>query len=263
MLNLKNSFAVFGAVLALSACSKQSLTTTVATTATSTDGVVHEFVLPTANSGPTTIAVAADGSLWFTLSSGNAIGHIQADLTAYEEFPLPSANSGPRVMSLGSDGNMWFSEHTGNRMARITPQGEITEFPLPRPNSGPGDITAGSDGALWFLELSGTMDGLQPDGNRVGRISTSGEITEYPEPSTTPTAINIAVGPDGNVWYSKSSKLGRVTSAGEITEIEIGTGTARAVGLSAGSDRQPPTRLTDKLWFTDSGLNRIGYLQFE
>ena len=32
---------------------------------------------------------------------------------------------------------------------------------------------------MWFLELSGTMDGIQPDGNRVGRISMSGEITEY------------------------------------------------------------------------------------
>jgi virginiamycin B lyase len=313
-----------------------------------TDGVVHEFVLPTANSGPTTLALAADNSVWFTLSSGNAIGHIQQDLTGYEEFALPNPNSGPRVMSLGSDGNIWFSEHTGNRMARITPkgeiteftiptpnsqpravalgsdgniwfgefaagkigritpsgvitefpiptpdsgpralaagpdgniwfsefkaskigritpQGDITEFPLPRPNSGPGDITAGSDGAMWFLELSGSMDGLQPDGNRMGRINMQGDISEFPEPSTVAsTAINLAVGPDGNVWYSKSSHLGRVTPSGEIIEQVIAEGTARAVGLTAGSDRQPPTRLTDKLWFTDGANNRIAYWQFK
>ena len=59
----------------------------------------------------------------------------------------------------------------------------ITEFALPRPNSGPGDITAGADGNMWFVELSGTMDGRKPDGNRVGRITMEGEITEFPMPS--------------------------------------------------------------------------------
>jgi virginiamycin B lyase len=106
------------------------------------------------------------------------------------------------------------------------------------------------------------MDGLQPDGNRMGRIAMDGAIAEYPLPSPEPTAINVAVGPDGNVWYSKNNRLGRVTPAGEITELPIAEGQARAVGLSAGADREPPTRLTDKLWFTDGGNNRIGYLQF-
>ena len=39
----------------------------------STDGMVTDFPLPTPRSGPTTLSIAADGSIWFTLSGANAI----------------------------------------------------------------------------------------------------------------------------------------------------------------------------------------------
>jgi virginiamycin B lyase len=313
--------------------------------ALSTDGVVHGFPLPGANSGVTTICVARDGSLWFTESSGNRIGRMNADGSGYRAFTLPRADSSPRIIAVGADGNLWFSEHTGNRIgrltasgelaefdiptpasqpraialgadgniwfgefaggkvgritpqgvitefalptpgsgpralaagpdgniwvsefraskiARVTPQGVITEFPLPRPNSGPGDITAGADGAMWFLELAGSMDGLQPDGGRVGRITMDGRITEYELPSKTPSPINIAVGPDRHVWYTRGALVGRVTADGTITEFPLGEG-SRGAGLSAGSDRQPPTRLVDRLYVADGGGHRIAYLEF-
>ena len=88
-----------------------------------TDGVWTEYPLPNPGSGPTTIALAPDGSAWFTEGQGNRIGRINPDGTGLKEFPLPNANSSPRIISLGSDGNMWFSEHTGNRMGRIAPDG--------------------------------------------------------------------------------------------------------------------------------------------
>jgi virginiamycin B lyase len=106
------------------------------------------------------------------------------------------------------------------------------------------------------------MDGISPDGNRVGRITMDGVITEFQIPSQGGSPINIAVGPDRNVWYTKGANLGRVTPAGDITEFPIAVGNARAVGVSAGSDRQPPDRITDRLWFTDPVNNRIGYLEF-
>ena len=46
-------------------------------------------------------------------------------------------------------------------------------------------LTAGADGHMWFVELAGTMDGRKPDGNRVGRITMKGEMTEFPIPSQT------------------------------------------------------------------------------
>jgi virginiamycin B lyase len=310
-----------------------------------TDGRVHSVVLPNPNSGPTTVAVAPDGRVWFTEGSGNRIGRMNADGMGLVEFALPNPNSGARIIALGADSNMWFSEHTGNRMgritpegvitefpiptpdsqpraialgadgniwfgefasgkvgritpkgeitefalptansgpralaagpdgniwvsefrtskiARITPKGEITEFALPRPNSGPGDITAGADGAMWFVELSGNMDGVQVDGARVGRITMDGKVTEFALPEKSPSPINIAVGPDRNIWYTRGSKVGRVTRAGVITEFELGEG-VRGSGLTAGSDRQPPARLVDRLYVADGGGNRILWLQF-
>jgi virginiamycin B lyase len=310
-----------------------------------TDGRVHAVALPHASSGPTTVAIARDGSVWFTQSSGNRIGHFNAPGTGLKEYPLPHADSGPRIIALGADGNMWFSEHTGNRIGRITPegvitefaiptpdsqpraialgadgniwfgefagnrigritpdgritefpiptpdsgpralaagpdgniwfsefragkigritpQGAITEFALPRANSGPGDITAGADGAMWFLELSGTMDGMQPDGGRIGRITLDGKITEFDLPVKAPSPINIAVGPDRHIWFTQGSKVARVTQDGKFTEFDLGQG-SRGAGLSAGADRQPPTRLVNRLYVADGGANRIAWLEF-
>ena len=114
--------------------------------AQTTDGVWTEYPLPNPGSGPTTIALAQDGALWFTESAGNRIGRINPDGTGLREFALPNPNSAPRIIALGSDGNMWFSEHTGNRMGRITPDGTIAEFPIPTPNSMPRAIALGADG---------------------------------------------------------------------------------------------------------------------
>ncbi len=309
-------------------------------------GDVEDFPLPTPHAGPSTVALAPDGSLWFTLSGANAIGHMQPDGSGLESYPLPHPDSSPRIIALGADGNMWFSEHTGNRMGRITPAGRISEFPiptpysqpraialaadgniwfgefaggkigrispngkitefaiptpdsgpralaagpdgnvwfseykasrigritpagtitefaLPRPNSGPGDITTGADGNLWFVELSGTMDKLSPDGNRVGRITPAGRIDEFRIPDAGPTPINIAVGPDRKIWFTKGGALYRVDEDGTMKSFAV-PGEARTVGLSAGSDRQPAARLCNRLWFTDPVGNRIGYLGFE
>jgi hypothetical protein len=53
-----------------------------------------------------------------------------------------------------------------------------------------------------------------------------------------------------------------VTPAGVITEFPL-PGATRGVGLTAGSDRQPPLRLVNRLWYADGNGNKLGFLQFE
>ena len=106
------------------------------------------------------------------------------------------------------------------------------------------------------------VDGRVVAGNRVGRITTRGEITEFAIPSPTGSPTNVAVGPDRNVWYTKGAVLGRVTPDGVITEFPLAE-SARGVGLTAGSDRQPPTRIANRLWYADGNGNKISYLHFE
>ncbi len=165
-------------------------------------------------------------------------------------------------MAAGPDGAIWVSEYNAGKIARITMAGAVTEFPMPRPNSGPGDITAGADGAMWLVELSGQMDGRTPDGNRIARVAMDGAIKEYPIPSPAPTPINLAVGPDRNVWFTKSGSVGRVTPDGAITEFPLLAPNAGAAGITAGADRQPPKRIASRLWFPESGRNALGYLDF-
>ncbi len=224
-------------------------------------GLITEFDIPTPASQPRAIALGADGNLWFGEFAGGKVGRItpQGVIT---EFVLPTANSGPRALAAGPDGNIWVSQFRANRIARITPAGNVTEFPMPRPNSGPGDITAGPDGAMWFVELSGNMDGVQPDGARIGRITMNGKVTEFEMPASTPSPINIAVGPDRNVWFTQGSKVVSVTPAGKFSAFELGQG-SRGAGLSAGSDRELPTKLVNRLYVADGGGNRIAWLEFE
>ena len=106
------------------------------------------------------------------------------------------------------------------------------------------------------------MDNRVVDGNRVGRMTLNGTVTEFAIPSANGSPINIAVGPDRNIWFTKQNKLGRVTPDGVITEFDIPTPNGGPTGLTAGSDRRPPDRLIDKLWFTESAGNKIAFLSF-
>ena len=100
----------------------------------------------------------------------------------------------------------------------------ITEFPIPTAASVPIGITAGPDSALWFVEAMG---------NKIGRITTGGAITEYPIPTTSPmgpmgTSLPqcIVAGPDGALWFTEAAgnKIGRITTAGVITEFPFFAG---------------------------------------
>ncbi len=64
----------------------------------------------------------------------------------------------------------------------------MIEYVLPCPDSAPFGITEGNNGDIWFTEMNG---------NRIGRILSSGEMVEYdlPNPGSYPSFI--VVGPDG------------------------------------------------------------------
>src|SRR5579864_5791644 len=80
-------------------------------------------------------------------------------------------------------------------------------YPVPTAYSGPQGITAGPDGALWFTEIYG---------DRIGRITTAGVITEYLVPTAHSLPWGIAAGPDGALWFTENNvyrgnKVGRIT----------------------------------------------------
>ncbi|WP_436467376.1 virginiamycin B lyase family protein, partial [Escherichia coli] len=65
-------------------------------------------------------------------------------------------------------------------------------YVLPQVSESPSGITLGSDGNIWYSSLDST--------STIGKITTSGAITEYSAPSASAAIWVIATGPDGNIW---------------------------------------------------------------
>src|SRR5207249_1597353 len=70
------------------------------------------------------------------------------------------------------------------------------------------------DGNLWFT------DGVA---NKIGRITTTGAVTEFAIPTAACYPTGIGTGTDGNIWILENAvgKIGRITPSGIITEFLI------------------------------------------
>ena len=119
------------------------------------------------------------------------------------------------------------------------PAGVVAEFSNGiSPNSDSEAITAGPDGNLWFIEN---------DGNRIGRITPAGVITEFPGLRRESFPVGIAAGPDGNMWFTEqlADRIGRMTTAGVVTEFSKGISPdSQPAVITAGPD--------GNLWFTEA-----------
>jgi streptogramin lyase len=169
-------------------------------------------------------------------------------VTEFQVGPAPGQAgalflSGP--IATGPDGNLWFGDFQigvpGFEIARITTNGAIAGIAaLPATSGLPLAIAAGPDGNLWFTESTA---------GRIGRITPSGVLTEFPLPPSGLGACAVAAGPDGNMWFMQGSAPGvmdRVTIGG--TPAVFPTNVANSsflslMGIATGPD--------GNLWFVD------------
>jgi streptogramin lyase len=236
-------------------------------------GHLTRFPLPPGVPGLNRLTLGPAGSLWLTafnvtssleLLGGHPVDDAIVQFTprrpaqgGFTTFPLPTPGVSPDGITLGPDGALWFTEFYGNAVGRVTPQGRITEFfvpPRPRRASGsatesqPHDIVAGPDGNLWFDDFGG---------NKIGRITPRGVVTEFPLSSHPENPkgsgpYGVAVGRDGAVWFTElmGMRIGRITVDGRITEYKL-PGVNHVPGdIVAGGD--------GALWFTESTQNLLG-----
>jgi streptogramin lyase len=141
-------------------------------------------------------------------------------------------------------------------IGRIAPDGTITVFPLPAKVTA-GSITTGPDGNLWFTEYvhSGPYGMGHPGTARIGRMTPSGVLTEFPLPGTG-SAGGLTKGPDGALWFVADSSIDRISTAGVVTAFPVhpatGPGPSLAGSITAGPD--------GNLWFSEwsYGDSRIG-----
>lgn len=188
--------------------------------------------------GPTDIVQGPDGNMWFTEQAfGPAralVGMTPAEKPA-GEFPAGDDGAffgGPLAIAVGPDGRLWFTDTVPDEatkkisIGRATFKVGVTKFAIPLSGGGgiatvtqPQAIATGPGNALWFTDQGHTADGH----NLVGRITTSGEVTEFPVPSIGAEPTGIAEGSDGNMWFTEPgvSKIARVTEGGQVTEFPV------------------------------------------
>ena len=110
----------------------------------------------------------------------------------------------------------------------------------------PYAITTGPDGNIWYSEQNGS--------HNVGRMTTSGTVTEY---SGMWASLGITGGPDGNVWFVQFAGpvvplVSRVTPFGVITDFPLPNTNAGPSDITTGPD--------GNLWvaeFNASSLARV------
>ncbi len=196
------------------------------------------------------IAAGADGILWFVDSGQDKVGRITQS-GAITEFDLPSDVGGPYGIGAGPDGNIWLTTNAlgqgrPDSILKVRADGTVTAFQAGtgtgQSGTGPEHITAGPDGNLWFTEFWT---------NRIGRMTPSGALTEFPIPTPDSAPRGIVSGPDHAVWFVESgfnrTAIARITTSGVVTEFPIG-------GNS--SDQLQPTEIVaapdGNLWFNQT-----------
>jgi len=175
-------------------------------------GFLTDFQLPPM-SVPLGIVAGPDGALWFADLVGR-IGRLttRGDLT---EFQLPTdpgcGADEPSGIAVGPDGALWATERSlacgfdvrlGGKIERLTSAGELTRFDLPAGH--PFEICSAPDGNLWFTYLAG---------QKIGKITPDGIVTDIPTPSPLSWTHGITAGPDGAIWFTEENRaVARITN---------------------------------------------------
>jgi hypothetical protein len=158
------------------------------------------------------------GEMQFSASDGRTYrvslaGYAYASAAITEQ--KAGTSSAPQYIARAPDGSYWYTQPSANRVARMTPQGQVTEYAVPTASSNPFDIVAGADGNMWFTEL---------DTGKIGRVSPQGAVTEFALPLASSQPRGIAAGPDGKIWFTEigTGKIGRITTGRDHCRYSLG-----------------------------------------
>jgi streptogramin lyase len=115
------------------------------------------------------------------------------------------------------------------------------------------DFKFGSDAA--HTSFSVTIP-LGAQSGPITLVTPVGTVTSSQAVQITPLPLEIAAGPDGNIWFTEwgASTVGRITPNGQVTEFfvppPLGAISATPTGITAGPD--------GNVWFTESQGDKIG-----
>ena len=233
---------------------------------------------------PAAVDVASDGSVWFTVEFSDAIGVFRNG--KIDRIRKPNQNLEPLGLAADLAGGAWFTDTPIRAISNISADGEIRSFPMSTPIVRFGRLAMAPDGAVWFADAATASvtrlqngvftphdvgaQGSTPYGiavgadgtvwttlqgeDKLGRISTDGQLTTFDVPTQNSGLGDIAVDRDGTVWFLelRANQIGRF-AGGRVTEFPV---PATAAGLTALA-----TAPDGSVWFTELSVGKIGRLR--
>src|SRR5579862_597597 len=208
----------------------------------------YPFGFPVAASKPGTgIDAAPDGHIYIASTAGQIAVLNPKSLPAVTYTP-PFA---PEGVTTDSSSNAWYTTAGAGKILEEQPAkpAVFKQFKVPSGFGGWG-ITEGPPGTgVWFTEV---------DGNRIGNVTASGTVVEYPLPTAhaNPTGIVAAC---GNLWFTEtgSNKIGEITPTGKITEFKVPS----AAWTTFGSTQDIAADANGLVWFTEAATGKIASIQ--
>lgn len=246
--------AVLASFLLVSAASATGRTVPAGASRITSGAPVTNFAVGTSAmfNSPTKLVAGSDGSLWFIYDNNNGYGKITPTGVVSAANWDNSVSRHVADLAAGPDGNVWYTLCTGApfvpSIAKITPTLGFTAYGAGTPSGYfqggcPRGITAGPDGNMWFT-----------DAHYVGKITMSGQVTEYDVLPSNGTLVNIVAGPDGNLWATD-------TGADQIAQISPSGGLVKLWQLRSGRGPESIVVGPDhNLWITEVGADLIGKL---
>jgi len=226
-----------------------------------------EYQMIVANDIPTTVAVAPDNTVWFTIGFADAIGMIRDG--KLQRLPKGKKSVEPTGLDVDAEGAAWFTDPTEVLISRILPTGDIKSFPLGTPIARLGRLAVAPDGAVWFAESTtygftrlkdgiltrnvpksvrggpygvavdskGVVWGTLQSGNQLVKIAQGQEIAEYEIPTPGSSPSDVAADNVGNVWVLefRTNKIAKF-SDGKFSEFVVPGEWSGLSGIAAAAD---------------------------
>ncbi len=181
----------------------------------STFNIVNNFQEPAGFSSPFFVATDANGNVWFTEPTTNAIGEFIPSSHTWHQWSVPTASAAPFDLAFDAHGNLWFTELLANQIGEFS-NGQFHEIATPFGNSKPYGITGPdpSTGQMWFSENSTQAARIGSFLPPASGTLTTGNIKEYLtiNPGNNTTVHLLAYDYQGNIWWSEgtNSRIGRL-----------------------------------------------------
>lgn len=199
-----------------------------------------EYPMTVATDIPTAVAVAPDGSVWFSIDFSDAVGVVRGGKV--ERFVKPSRSTEPIGIAVDTGGKAWVTDAATVSIIGVSAAGEQQSVKLGTPIARLGRMAAAPDGSVWFAEGSAYS---------ITRLK-NGELKRHEIDSVRGGPYGVAVAADGTVWATLqgANALLRIAPDGKMTEHEIPTPGVSPTDVAVDA--------AGTVWFLEFRTDKIG-----